>query len=538
MTQTHLLAQPAPAGLASPPQAERSVYPLLFRISLTLITLVRIAFLVNPANCLATEEAHYWEWSRQLDWAYYSKPPMIAWMIRLSTTLFGQTATAVRMPALLTSLVIALATWKLVRRMTRSAAVAFWSVLLLNVLPLYDAGAILMTTDTPLMLFWVLATYCFYRYLFEGARAMALWGGLFLGLGLMSKLTILFLLVGILGFMAFSRFRSRLRSRELWAGLALAALMLVPVILWNWKHNWVSFRHLAGQAGAYQGSKFTPGYALTFLASQAGVLTPVVFLLFLWTPFRAWKIRGRDTETDLRLAYLLWIALPVFLIYLAKSLHYKVQTNWAVSGYYTWSIAAVIVGRQFMEGLKTPRAIIGARLTAAAASVPAALLTLVMHDTTLLDKVGIHIKPKNDPTKEVIGWKGLGQQVSRVRASMPNPADTFVMGETYHIAAELAFYVDGQPRTYCADFGRRMNQYDLWGGHSELKGKDAVFVHDSGKAEIPAQLLALFDKVEPAETYRAVRNGKSYGKLQIHRCHGYKPQTVNGKGGLLEKEKY
>src|SRR5260370_23831787 len=48
---------------------------------------------------LAPDEAHYWDWSRQLDWSYYSKGPLVAWLIRASCALLGDTMLAVRLPA-------------------------------------------------------------------------------------------------------------------------------------------------------------------------------------------------------------------------------------------------------------------------------------------------------------------------------------------------------------------------------------------------------------------------------------------------------
>src|SRR5438034_44296 len=58
---------------------------------------------------LAPDEAHYWDWSRHLDWSYYSKGPLVAWLIRLSCILFGDLSfaltgsemLAVRLPAVL-----------------------------------------------------------------------------------------------------------------------------------------------------------------------------------------------------------------------------------------------------------------------------------------------------------------------------------------------------------------------------------------------------------------------------------------------------
>lgn len=61
---------------------------------------VRGGFLLTNGLDLIGDEAYYWDWSRRPDWCYYSKPPMVAWLIGLSTWLLGDFTAAVRMPAL------------------------------------------------------------------------------------------------------------------------------------------------------------------------------------------------------------------------------------------------------------------------------------------------------------------------------------------------------------------------------------------------------------------------------------------------------
>src|SRR2546422_6940922 len=95
----------------SPDTAERAIAWRLAACALILGTAaVRVVYLAS--NCpldLAPDEAHYWDWSRHLDWSYYSKGPLVAWLIRLSCALFGDwsyaltgnEALAVRLPAVI-----------------------------------------------------------------------------------------------------------------------------------------------------------------------------------------------------------------------------------------------------------------------------------------------------------------------------------------------------------------------------------------------------------------------------------------------------
>src|SRR5580692_3480904 len=95
-------------GPSSPSLEVQRFWRRLLALFILVVTAARIAYLgwFCPLD-LAQDEAHYWDWSRHLDWSYYSKGPLVAWLIRLSLELFGAlslSATgseilAVRLPA-------------------------------------------------------------------------------------------------------------------------------------------------------------------------------------------------------------------------------------------------------------------------------------------------------------------------------------------------------------------------------------------------------------------------------------------------------
>ena len=75
-----------------------------------------------------------------------------------------------------------------------------------------------------------------------------------------------------------------------------------------------------------------------------------------------------------------------------------------------------------------------------------------------------------------MGWKELGEEVSKVSNSMPATKPVFNSPDKYQVSSEMAFYVRGNPFTYCINLGRRMNQYDLWPGFEHFNGYNAIFV--------------------------------------------------------------
>src|SRR5437870_1267637 len=87
---------------------------------------------------LAPDEAHYWDWSRHLDWSYYSKGPLVAWLIRLACELFGgwsealvgNQMLAVRLPALLCGVLLLLSLYVLTVQSFGSERQALFVVLI------------------------------------------------------------------------------------------------------------------------------------------------------------------------------------------------------------------------------------------------------------------------------------------------------------------------------------------------------------------------------------------------------------------------
>jgi len=116
---------------------------LLVLLALTPVYLA-LAAVVPPAD----DELYYWCWAEQLQLSYYDHPPMTAYLIRAATELFGDHLWAVRLPAVASSLtVLAVIGW-LTRPRRLLPLVAFT--------PLFTFGAVLVTPDTPLLMFWAL----------------------------------------------------------------------------------------------------------------------------------------------------------------------------------------------------------------------------------------------------------------------------------------------------------------------------------------------------------------------------------------------
>ena len=131
---------------------------LALLLVVTPVAVGHIAYL--SFNCpvdLAEDEAYYWDWSRQLDFGYYSKGPLTAGLVRLSCTLFGDTMPAVRLPAIFLRAGVAACAWSLTLRLFKSPRLALSAAILGYAVPIFLPAGLVMTTDPPFLFLWALA---------------------------------------------------------------------------------------------------------------------------------------------------------------------------------------------------------------------------------------------------------------------------------------------------------------------------------------------------------------------------------------------
>ncbi|MFZ2198227.1 MAG: glycosyltransferase family 39 protein, partial [Thermodesulfovibrionales bacterium] len=262
---------------------EKRAYGEALGLSLLLISLFRVYFILTGPFDLSPDEAHYWEWSRHLDWSYYSKGPMIAYLIYLGTSLFGDTVFGVRIFAVVLSAASSFLLY-LMGKELYDEKTGLVSALLVQIVPLYSVYGVLFTIDSPFMFFWILSLYLFHRlkqrHLHEDRKILFdyywLLLGVSIGLGLLTKYTMAFFYISGFLFMVSSKeTRELLRTPGPYIALIITLAVFSPVILWNAANGWVTLKHTAGQAHVAEGLKISANSFLEFTGSQLGVITPV-----------------------------------------------------------------------------------------------------------------------------------------------------------------------------------------------------------------------------------------------------------------------
>lgn len=497
---------------------------LLFAFML-IISIFRVYYILQGPLDLSPDEAHYWEWARRPDLSYYSKGPVIAWLIYIGTALFGDTVFGIRVMAVLFSALSSFLLFRLSGLLYKDQAVALFSALLLQAIPLFAPFGIIFTIDSPFVFFWILSLLLFWKAISAGHgtqmtddrySGIGTWLvlGVSVGLGLLTKYTMAFFCLCAFMFLLFSEKKYLLKTAKPYAALILSLLIFSPVIIWNVQHDWVTLRHTAGQAHVAEGINISLRSFFEFFGSQIGVITPVIFFMMFYALL---KLQRSDDRLQSR--FLLYFSIPVVAFFLLKSIQGKVQANWAMTGYITGIVAlASYFLRQKSKGRRTDALLwTGVGL--------AVFVTAMSHYPALLK-----LPARLDPSTRLKGWKELGTEVSRLNGAISDKGQVFVFSDSYQVSSELAFYVKGHPKTYCINLGRRMNQYDLWPDMNSDAMKirqgnggpiNAVFVR-TGNADMPKEVADAFDRFEkrPLQVYD--KKGRPIREYSLFICYNFK----------------
>lgn len=377
---------------------------------------------------LLPEETYYWSYARHLDFGYLDHPPVVAWLISLSTWVFGQTEFAVRAGALCCGAITSLFVYRLARNAFGKDA-ALVALVLAQALPFFFLSGLLMTPDAALTAAWAASLYFLERALIAEERGAWWRAGLCLGIGLISKYSIGLLAPVTLAFMLWdSKSRQWWRRPEPYVAALLASIVFLPVIIWNAQHHWASF--------AFQTSRRlseAPQFALHKLIASILVLITPTAAVAIAMALAVKPAAGDAGAARLRRFITLAILIPLS-VFALFSLRHEVKLDWTGA---LWTAALPLLGCAVIQKK--------ARL----AWVPTVATMMLIYGAGLHYLVlgwpgagyGKHIEAIP------VGWRDLSAHIMAAAAAFrdENGSDVLIVGmDRYAIASEIAFYGERQ----------------------------------------------------------------------------------------------
>ncbi len=474
---------------------------------------LRLLFLLTNQLQLSADEMHYWDWSRRLDLAYYSKGPVVALLIAISRSLVGDGQVGVRLPALLLGALFVLLIYGHAR-----SRIGPWNGLALagvvQLLPLVAGLGLAMTTDPPVLVCWTVALMALAPAVRRGSLPAWLVYGLAAGIGVAAKYTSLLLPFGLLLAVPWlACTRPLLRRPAFWCGQLLALAGLVPLLVWNARHGWVNLAHNAGHLGVTAG--FAPAQLLLGPLELVGgqlllfgpITAPLLLLAVGVVLPAAW--RRRDPYPLLLAA----LAALLLLVCALVSLRRTVYANWPLPAGLIAILLLVEAWPQLVGSLPRRRWLV------AGTGLNALLFALA-----LLPFYGVRLglAPSQLPTRRLVGWQELAAGLQRREPQRLRSA-ALLLTDRYTTASALAHGLALPPGTvFTVALGRgRMNQYDLWARQDlpSQRGAHALIVLD--EATDPAPLRRLFERLEPLPPLQVTVQEHPFRRYQLFYGHAY-----------------
>lgn len=425
---------------------------------------------------LAGDEAYYWLWSRRLDIGYYSKGPGVAWAIAAATRLFGDAEWAVRLPAIAASAVSSWALYGLARRL-HSPRAALWTLWIAATMPILLAGSVLMTIDPLSVAAWLVGAVAALDALRTGRLRHWIVAGIAVAAGTLAKFTTLAELLSFAIAAAVWPDGRRLRRPGLWTAAAIGLLGLVPPLLWNLHHGWVTLHHLGARGALDRPFRGDLPAMLAFLVTQAAVISPV----YAWALFEGIR-RHRPSTNATALRFLAAFILPLPLGYAIVSLNGEWEPNWTAPAL---AMTPVLLAVLWCSPLERDT---GLRQTARRMVAAHAVLALAAHLVLLGPWVF-----GNDRFRRIGGARDLAARVEEVRQR--EQCDAVVAGG-YQLAALLTYYTPAHPPVYTPPSDPPKHQFAFWPGYRDRDDVNRV-LYVSKSDHLPDELRRDFRASRP-----------------------------------------
>jgi 4-amino-4-deoxy-L-arabinose transferase-like glycosyltransferase len=394
-------------------------------IWLAVLTAMRIAANAFANTDLFFDEAQYWFWSRELAFGYFSKPPLIGWIIRGATEICGSGEACIRAPSAILHAGTAIVVFFIAKTLY-NGRLGFWAGLTYATLPGVSLSSSLISTDAPLLFFVALGLLSLVKLRESSGWRWALLLGVAIGFGFLAKYAMVYFLMCLAIALVFVRsWRDLLGDVRLYAALALGFTILAPNIIWNIQNSFATFSHTADNAN-WSGSLVKPLKALEFVGGQFGVFGPILFACLAVYCVRWLFNTGLRNEGGDRIRLLLVFSIPVILLMTGQALLSRAHANWAAFAYVAATVLIVAVLTR--EGWR--------RLMQTSLAIHMAVALLIPVGGVL---AGSYMLPGGaDPYSRVLGWRALAD---RVEVEADIGGYRAIATDKRALAAELLYYL-------------------------------------------------------------------------------------------------
>jgi hypothetical protein len=504
------------------------------------ITLLVISFAIRAVLAFwlefGNDEVYYVLYARYPDWSHFDHPPMLGWLMQLtSLNLLLNYEGFLRFSSLIFMTINTLFVFR-IGKLVKNEKTGFYAALLYST-SFYSAiiTGIFILPDTPQNLCWIVSIWLILNlFLSEPespkARKFMLLTGLTIGLGMISKYTSIYLWVGVLVYILFYD-RRWLKQSSLYISLLISFICFLPVLLWNFSNDFVSFGFHANRI-VWNSNPIRFDFLLTEFFGGIVYNNPANYLLIVISVIALFRHKIQLEKPVKRL--LLLLSLPLIVTFLFFSLFRATLPHWTGPAYNTLLILAAV----WLETGSTGES--GKGRIPVLLKLSVAMVIIVITIGSLQVKFGIipfkdtapfHRIGKDDVTMDMYGWRDVKPAFEKTRnrliAEGKMKPDCALIGENWFPLADFDYYV-ARPsgmKVFAMGSLDRIHKY-YWvnkeSGGFQLNS-DYYYLTTSRDYKHPEQIFPqLFDQIIPSDTITIERNGKPAKRVFVYLLKGLK----------------
>ena len=288
-----------------------------------ILLLVKIIAVRNTNFDLFGDEAQYWIWSQSLDFGYYSKPPLLAWLIACISLVFGDSFETLKLISVSIYVLTSITVYLIFKQLYKDSKEAILAGLTFYLIPAATVSSFLISTDILLVFFWSMSLFFLLKIRNEPTIINFVLLGIFVGLSFLSKYAAVFFVLSIILILFVDPKLKKIFLEKFISVIIFLfsiCVIVLPNIIWNIQNGWVTLIHTSDNASLNR-ININLIQGLEFIFVQALMLGPILFVYFLLT----YKKIKLTFETK----FLLTFCAPVLIIILIESILVRANANWA-----------------------------------------------------------------------------------------------------------------------------------------------------------------------------------------------------------------
>ncbi len=499
-------------------------------LSLVIIFITFLIRLVIANNTgLGIGEAYYFRGAKDLQLSYYDQPPLFLWLSGISIRIFGLTNLALRIPAILFFTGTSCLLFLITKRLFNDRA-GFFTVVILNISFVFTIPvATWFQPDAPLMFFWLLCTWFLIQILFPGnssagKKSYLLWilVGISFGLTTLSKYHAIFLLAGAFLFVLFNKeYHHWIKHPGPYIALLINLIIALPILIWNYENNWVSFTFQGSRAGSAE-FKLHFDWFFRSIVGQALWLAPWIWIPLILELIRSYKY-GKANPVY---SFIFWVSvLPV--------VFFTIVTLWSDTGFhFHWQapgyLMLFIPLGAFVSKVWNKKT--GVKLwlyISTGLTFFIAFVLLVQMNTGIVNKYGFNWMVENsnqdyDPTIEGIDYDQIRERFEK--EGWLEQDSLFVGTRMWWQVGKIDWALKGEKDVIV--FHADPRNHAFFTDPKKLIGFDAVIVTQSSESCISKNIVPFFKNSMQLDDIEIIRNNKKEISLNVFYCRSFRiPET-------------